>query len=204
MPDATVCKLPPLILHPFTDHAGASKLVENSRSNLALHGLAPSNGVSEEELANRVSEARITEMRMLFYVGKDLFRWIGQCMDVAARAPEWQNRRLREQSFAGLLVDRTPPEVRDKLRGWGVADYALLFSRAMGLHTIFRRPPESADLSDEFVINYHRYADAVFACFQESQAHAEIGPEDFTFDLYGSREYSDLLEQQWGGATDGF
>ncbi|MFB3827098.1 MAG: hypothetical protein ACE15B_10025 [Bryobacteraceae bacterium] len=202
MPEATVCKLPPLILHPFTDHAGASKLVENSRAGLALHGLAPSEGFSEEELADRVTEARIAEIRMLFYVGKDLFRWIGQCMDAADRVPEWRNRRVREQSFAGLLVHRTPAAVREKLCGWGVADYGLLFSRAMGLYSIFGRPPAPGDLNGEFVLNYHRYADAIYACFEQTHAHAEIGPEEFDFELYGSREYSRLLEQEWGGATD--
>ena len=73
--------LPPLILHPFADAGGPDKLVESSRASLMLQGLLPSGERSTEELDRALIDGRYCEIRMLFYVGKDLVRWIEQCLD---------------------------------------------------------------------------------------------------------------------------
>ena len=70
--------LPPLILHPFSDSSGPSRLVESSRASLMLQGLLPSGELSVEELELRLLDGRYCELRMLFYVGRDLMRWIEQ------------------------------------------------------------------------------------------------------------------------------
>ena len=81
-------KLPPLILHPFADQSGPGKLVESSRASLMLQGLLPSGQQSPEDLERALLEGRYQEVRMLFYVGKDILRWVGQCMDHVNRYPE--------------------------------------------------------------------------------------------------------------------
>ena len=47
---SNVRTLPPLILHPFADAGGPSKLVESSRANLKLQGLLPQGEASREDL----------------------------------------------------------------------------------------------------------------------------------------------------------
>ncbi len=74
-------KLPPLILHPFADAGGPDKLVESSRASLMLQGLLPSGERTTEDLDRALLDGRYCEIRMLFYVGKDLVRWIEQCLD---------------------------------------------------------------------------------------------------------------------------
>src|SRR5579864_7291332 len=82
---ATAFPLPPLILHPFADAAGPNKLVESSRASLKLQGLLPSGESSQEDLDRTLLEGRYSELRMLFYVGKDLARWIEQCVELVDR-----------------------------------------------------------------------------------------------------------------------
>ena len=67
-------KLPPLILHPFADAGGPEKLVESSRANLVLQGLLPAGDRNTQEIERTLLEGRFCEIRMLFYVGKDLLR----------------------------------------------------------------------------------------------------------------------------------
>jgi hypothetical protein len=132
---------------------------------------------------------------MLFFLGKDVMRWIEQCLDWAQRISELAPD-LRAQSFAGLLT--SPPEpVKEKLTRWGVADYVSIFARAIGMNAVFVEPPSSDLLSEEFLRNYHRYADYLYRCYMESQAYRPIGPENFHFELYASGEYSRMLETQW-------
>jgi hypothetical protein len=73
-----VRKLPPLILHPFADASGPHKLVESSRASLMLQGLLPTGEQSSEELERTLLDGRYQEIRMLFYVGRDILRWIDQ------------------------------------------------------------------------------------------------------------------------------
>src|SRR6476646_386158 len=133
--------LPPLILHPFADPTGPGKLVESSRANLMLQGLLPSGEQSNDDLDRAVIEGRYCEIRMLFYVGKDLMRWIEQCLEFVERQPEFRHSNLRFQSFAEYLIHSTPYAVQTKLRKWGVADYKAIFTRAIGLNSIFADVP---------------------------------------------------------------
>ena len=84
--------LPPLILHPFADASGPDKLVESSRASLMLQGLLPSGERSTEELDRALIDGRYCEIRMLFYVGKDLVRWIEQCMEHLSHNPDSRTR----------------------------------------------------------------------------------------------------------------
>src|ERR1700691_1775501 len=93
-------KLPPLILHPFADAAGPDKLVESSRASLMLQGLLPTGERSAEELDRALLDGRYCEIRMLFYVGKDLVRWIKQCLEHISHTPDLRDAGVRYQSFA--------------------------------------------------------------------------------------------------------
>src|ERR1700691_2969546 len=92
-------KLPPLILHPFADAAGPAKLVERSRASLMLQGLLPSGERSTDELDQSLLEGRYCEIRLLFYVGKDLVRWIEQSLEHVERQPYFDSG-IKFQSFA--------------------------------------------------------------------------------------------------------
>lgn len=193
---APVKMLPPLILHPFADPCGPSKLVESSRASLMLQGLLPTGEMSQSDLDRAVLEGRYYEIRMLYYVGKDLVRWIEQCLEFVERDPAFQGRNIRFQSFAQYLIRYTPSTIQAKLRKWGVADYKAIFTRAIGLNAIFADAPARTILSDEFIRNYYRFADQFFATSQQGN-FAEIDPQDFGFELYASGEYSRMLERSW-------
>ena len=75
-------KLPPLILHPFSDSAGPNKLLESSRASLMLQGLLPSGEFTARELEQKLLDGRFVELRMLYYLGRDLIRWIEQCSEI--------------------------------------------------------------------------------------------------------------------------
>jgi hypothetical protein len=194
----TVWDLPPLILHPFNERVQPSVLLENSKAALMLAGLIPADGSDQDELKRRLLTGRYSEIRMLFFLGKDVHRWIGQCLECAARIHEFDGLEVREQSFAGLLAVDAPQNVREKLLSWGVGDYASIFSRALGINAIFTQPPPGELLAEEMLRHYHRYADAMYRCYMDSQTHVTIGPKNFRFDLYASGEYSRMLESQWG------
>ena len=169
-----VWSLPPLILHPFSDSTGPGKLVESSRASLMLQGLLPTGDFSQDELQRRLIEGRFCEIRMLFYVGKDVNRWIEQCLEQTQRNEELSLRGFQYQSFADFLVNRPPRPVKEKLKRWGVADYKAIFSRAIGLYSVFADVPQRGLLSDEFVKQYYRYADQMFICRQHSVSFPEI------------------------------
>jgi hypothetical protein len=191
-----VWTLPPLILHPFNERVPPSALLENSKAALMLSGLIPSDGSEESELKRRLLVGRCSEARMLFFLGKDVFRWLEQCTEWAARVPELTARQLAPQSFAELLT--APPEaVREKLTRWGVADYGSIFSRAIALHATLTEPPALEALTDDFLRNYYRYADALYRAWLELQPHTAVSAAHFRFELYASGEYSQMLESQW-------
>src|SRR5947208_16143205 len=133
----TVWVLPPLILHPFNERVPPSTLLENSKAALMLSGLIPSDGSDVEELKRRLLSGRYSEIRMLFFLGKDVFRWIDQCVEWAERVPELREAGICRQSFAGLLTRHAPESVKEKLIRWGVSDYISIFSRAVGLNSLF-------------------------------------------------------------------
>lgn len=188
--------LPPLILHPFAGREGPEKLLEGSRATLMLHGLMPSD-VEREELSRRILAGRHNEVRMLYFLGKDIFRWMDQCQEVAEKAEVLKALGIRTQSFAGLLVDSPPKPISDKLKGWGVSDQRTIFSRAIGLRSAFEELPSIELLSELFLRNYHRYADHLYACYRRLGSYATIAPENFPFELYGSEEYSRMLSEQF-------
>lgn len=198
-------KLPPLILHPFAEAAGPDKLVESSRASLMLQGLLPSGEMTREELDRKLLDGRFCEIRMLFYVGKDLLRWIEQCMDLVERDEELKRSGFCYQSFAAILTEDPPKKIREKLKNWGVADYKSIFSRALGLNAVFNEVPQRHLITDEFIRHYYRYADQLFASRQLLWGFGEIKSAQFDFDLYASGEYSRMLEREWGSDTsDGF
>jgi hypothetical protein len=194
---SAVWALPPLILHPFNERVSPSSLLENSKAALMLSGLIPNDGTEEEALKRRLLNGRYAELRMLYFLGKDVVRWMDQCVDWASRVPELGEAELTPQSFAGLLTDNPPERVRQKLTCWGVADYVSIFARAVGLNALFAEPPALTLLGEDFLRGYHRYADHLFRCFMESHPYSSIHNANFTFDLYASGEYSKLLESQW-------
>lgn len=192
--------LPPLILHPFNENLPPSALLENSKAALMLSGLIPNDGTDQEDLRKRLLSGRYAEIRMLFFLGKDVFRWMEQCGEWAARVPELEGLEIQRQSFAGLLTVQPPEPVKEKLARWGVVDHVSIFSRSIGLNALFAQPPLLEVLAEEFLRNYHRYADRLYRGFMEAQAHREISASNFRFQLYASGEYSRMLENEWGGA----
>lgn len=197
MTTATVRTLPPLILHPFAGSGGPNKLVESSRASLMLQGLLPTGDRTTEELDRALLDGRYSEIVMLFYVGKDLLRWIEQCLECVARQPDLRGSGIRYQSFAAFLVNHTPAAVQSKLQRWGVADYRSIFMRALGLNTIFSEVPSRHCFSEEFIRNYYRYADQMFALRQSQAAFSSIDDLGFEFEIFASGEYSRMLEREW-------
>lgn len=200
--EGTTWDLPPLILHPFNEHVPPSTLLDNSKAALMLSGLIPGDGSDREDLTRRLLAGRYAEIRMLFFLGKDVCRWIDQCMEWSDSFPELHGIELHRQSFAGLLTQSPPAQVKEKLIRWGVADYVSIFSRAIGLHSIFAAPPAGESLAEEFLRNYHRYADFLFQCYMDSQQHRAIDSRAFRFQLYASGEYSRLLESEWDASEN--
>jgi len=162
-----------------------------------LQGLLPSGDRTTEDLDRTLLEGRFSEIVMLFYLGKDLLRWICQCLECVARDPDLRQKGILYQSFAALLVNHTPEPVQKKLRRWGVADYRSIFIRALGLNAIFAAPPDRSSLSEEFIRNYHRYADQLFAFRQNLAVFPPIENFQFEFEIFASGEYARLLEQEW-------
>ena len=188
--------LPPLILHPFADAAGPNKLVESSRANLMMQGLLPSE-FTVQELETRLLDGRYCEVKMLFYIGKDLNRWIEQCMGLLDRRPELKQMGIREESFVYLLVESPPQGVREKLHKWGVADHRSIFSRAFALNGIFSDLPERTVLANGFLKNYFVYADRLFKISQHVAPFERIGSDRFHFEIFASGEYTRMLERAW-------
>ena len=168
-----------------------------------LQGLLPSENLSISELQTILLEGRYCEIRMLYYVGKDVVRWIDQVTEFVKREPDLRASGLEWQSFAHLVVEDPPLPVQEKLRAWGVADYRAIFSRAIGLNALFADAPDRALLTDDFIRNYYRFADQMFACRQSLRSFTRISSANFDFELYASGEYSKLLEREWSeGAVE--
>ena len=189
--------LPPLILQPFNERVSPATLLENSKAALMLAGLAARDGTEDETLHRRVLAGRYAEVRMLFFIGKDVMRWLEQCAEWALRVPELRNACVRRQSFARLITVCPPAEVQEKLTRWGVTDYLAIFSRAIGFNALLSEPPPLEILSRDFLLNYHRYGDLLYQAFMEAETHSAITTANFRFQLYASGEYSRLLESEW-------
>jgi len=196
---APVFQLPPLILHPFAQPYDPVRLIEGSRAGIILRGLLPQGELDNDELERRLLDGRYCEISMLFYVGKDVLRWARQCQEAVQRAGVAPEEGYCAESFIALLVENTPQKVDQKLRSWGVQEYRRIFARAVGLHAVFRDLPPPELLAGEFVLQYHRFADHLYACRQQLQPFRPAKPEQFDFEVYASGEYARLLEQEWDG-----
>jgi hypothetical protein len=188
-------RLPPLILHPFNGGQGSDALVEGSLASLALHGFVDSEE-DQTALERRVLSGRYQEVRMLLFLGKDIFRWMQQCAGYL-ESLEGDDGRIVEQSFSALVVEGPPECVRIKLESWGVSDRRAIFSRAIGIHSLFADPPPMESLSQIFLRNYHRYADHAYICYQHSRAFLPLDPSGCNFEIYASEEYARLLSAKW-------
>jgi hypothetical protein len=187
--------LPPLILHPFTESAATVRVLESAKASLSMLKEGPYSPQEQEDLKKQLLDGRYTEVRMLFYVGKDIYRWIDQCVDTCSRSAEL--KEITPQSFAHLLIRQTPEDVAAKLRTWGVIEYARIFSRSIGIFTQFREPPERTLLQDDYLRHYYRFADYAFSCWRDISKPVMLPQEQFPFTLYASGEYTKMLEEQW-------
>ena len=197
LPSTNRKMLPPLILHPFSDSNGPGKLMESSRASMMLQGLLPSGDQDRSELDRTLLHGRYQEIRMLYYVGRDINRWIDQCMDFIARQPELQSAGIRPQSFAAQLVQNPPAAVEAKLKKWQVGDFRSIFSRALGLNAMLADVPPREMLTEDFIRNYYRFADQIFQCTQSQTTFANLNDFPLEFDIFASGEYSRMLERQW-------
>lgn len=190
-------KLPPLILHPFSDAHAPERLAASARASLILHGLLPAEDLGVDELNRRLLDGRYHEITMLYYVGKDLERWLDQCMEVVRRDEGLRENGIERESFAEFILEDTPDAVREKMQRWGVVDFRAIFRRALGLHAVFATVPEREELSEGFLRNHHRYADTLYECRQRTIPYASVGQNGFHFEIYASGEYARLLEKEW-------
>lgn len=193
----TMYRLPPLILHPFSGPEDATVLMESAHASIALQGWLPTSGESREVLDGKLLKGRYAELRMLYYIGKDLVRWMEQCVESVEASGNAQNARLSPETFGIILVQQIPDAVRQKLVSWGVLDFSALFRRSIGLHSIFREFPTQESLTPEFLRKYHRHLDQWFEYRMRESAYDRLQPSQFSFDLFASGEYTMLLEQSW-------
>jgi hypothetical protein len=196
-PGATAFRLPPLILHPFSSPEDNSVLTESSRASLVLQGFLPRDETPSEDLDQQLLRGRYAELRMLYYIGKDVARWTEQCMETTESAGIFEDRKLRPETFGVLLVQHVPAHVRVKLEGWGVLDFCALFRRSLGLHAVFHEIPPAENFSPDFLRRYHRYLDQWYEQRLKDWVFDRPKTEEFTFDLYASGEYALMLEQSW-------
>jgi hypothetical protein len=194
---AQIFTLPPLILHPFSSVEDSCVLVESSRASLILQGLLPDGGQSPESLDQSLLRGRYAELRMLFYVGKDLARWLEQCTEVVQFDPELSKLSFTTESFIPLLIDQAPLAVKRKLEAWGVVDFTALFRRAIGLHMVFSEPPPAGCLNADFLRRYHRFMDQWFELRMLQNQGPRCTEDEFVYDLYASGEYAQMLEKNW-------
>jgi len=170
-------------------------LVEGSLASLALQGLVESNE-DETVLLRRMLGGRYQEIRMLLFLGKDISRWLEQCVD-SLRGGSGPDPRISAQSFAALVVENPPEQVKRKLEMWGVTDRRAIFSRALGIHALFEKPPAIESLSPVFLKNYHKFADHAYICFQHLEPFLPLDAKNYQFEIYASEEYSRILSEQW-------
>ncbi len=162
-----------------------------------MNGFLPSAGLDINEMNATIMGGRYQELRMLIYIGKDLKRWAEQCVDFVGREPQLRSSSIREQSFTTMLVDHPPPALAGKLRSWGINDQRSIFSRAIGLGSVFAQPPEIGALSAHFLEFYQRFADYLFICYQTMTPFKALAPGDFAFELFASDEYAKKLADGW-------
>ncbi len=183
--------LPPLILYPFGRGLEAASSLDSIRLALYQAGL----GEPDPDL-EAMLRGRYTEFRMLCLAGKDLMRWIAQCVDFASRDSSLSQPGIRAQSFADLLVNHTPPAVAARFEDWAVQDYRRILARAIGLNAVFPNPPDPGVLAASFLEDYYAYSDALFTCYLGLTPFAVLDPAAFSLALYTSDEYLNTLRCQ--------
>ncbi len=112
---AKAFRLPPLILHPFSSPEDTSVLMESSRASLALQGFLPRDETPAQDLDKQLLRGRYAELRMLYYIGKDVSRWTEQCAETVLASADFEGRNIRPETFAVLLVQHIPAHVRLKI-----------------------------------------------------------------------------------------
>jgi len=178
-------ELPPLILHPFDQRANHS---------------APSQTNDNKSPTQRLLQARYDEFHMLCLIGKDLSRWLEQCEEMAAGNRSMAG--LSEANFIALLLFAPPLPVLQKMRSWGVKNYQIIFSRAIGLNTVFPHPPPASEVSEVFLRDFPKYADALYDARLKGEEDVTLKLEgQFTFEIYASGEYAALLAKTWGNSA---
>jgi hypothetical protein len=195
MPVVEPWKLPPLILHPFSRATHAPSLAESTEAGPAFFDPTSLRGASQELLREKILDARYREVTWLYYIGRDVVRWIEQCLDFARTREELRHPDLRFQSFAALLTENPPAPVKEKLQRWGVVDIKRIFSRAIGINSLFSQLPAFELFSEEFLHNYYIYADCIFSCRQNACTFIRLDAAKGRFDLYSSGEYTSILER---------
>ncbi len=180
--------LPPLILHPFERGLEMSAARDSIRLSLHLNGMGEADADKEPLLRGRYAE-----FRMLCLVGKDAMRWIMQCVDFSSRDGVLAGAGIRPQSFADLLVNRTPAAVGARFESWGVMDYRRILARAIGINAVFPKPPDYGVITSGFLEEYYAFADGLFVIHQRLAQFPRLEPESFGFSLYTSDEYLSTL-----------
>lgn len=162
-------ELPPIILHPFD---GCPALISRPRT------------VHAEQRAKEHLQSRYDEFCMLCRIGNDLNRRLAQCDEVADGDPELSG--MSERDFIAVLLFAPPIPVLKQMRRWGIENPQLLFSRAIGLNTVFTNPPPASDLSESFLREADRLADWLFDRRLNSEAPTATVEDRFTFEIYAS------------------
>ena len=188
-------QLPPLILHPFAGGDSTEDLLEGSRAALALEGMVR-DPIPADGLERKVLRGRYQEVRMLLFLGKDLLRWVDQSLEFLSKQRE-ADPAINTQTLARLVVETPPTGVSEKLERWGVVDRKAVFSRAIGIHSMFEMPPPLETLSQVFLLNYHRYADHAWMSFQYLRPFHAVDAAQFHFEIFASEEYARMLSAQW-------
>ena len=170
-------ELPPLILHPIAGYGEA--LTEPSAT----------------DAESRRMELRCLELKMLVCLGKDLNRWLEQCLEFAGADPELNG--VREGDLMDLLVENPPEGVGRKMQTWGVSDFRRIFARALGLTAVFPYPPSREQVRESFVRDFSVYADSLYRARRQS-VEAGSGSVSLRFEVYASGEYARMLEKSWG------
>ncbi len=132
---------------------------------------------------------------MLCFLGKDLDRWVGQCLEMAPGGPDLQG--VKEASYISMLLFDPPESVTRKMHEWGIGRYQIVFSRALGLNLVYPFPPVAQALSESLLRNFHIYADTLFDLRLKMGAGEELHGQECQFEIYASNEYSKLLERSW-------
>lgn len=177
-------ELPPLILHPFND-----------REVVAVPEAVMVEGLTRDDL-----NLRYSELRMLCFIGRDLNRWLEHCAELVSADPK--HAGLTESSLIRFLLFDPPVTLVRKMRQWEVSNYQIIFTRALGLNSVFLQPPVPGEISGGLLRNFQAYADALFDTRLKLDPGVEVSDQDFEFEIYASGEYIALLEKSWNGLPE--